>query len=292
MYKPLISTWAFYCFNGFVQKTYQATGNILFPQLMVMPNLWLWIAPIVLITAALILLMRWRVNSVRKQERTKAAHEKELFLLQAKALNAQMNPHFIFNCLNSIKSLVQMNQNNHAVDYLNLFAKLTRSLMQYSEKFSISLYDELEICRWYIELEKLRFGGKVQVEFLVDQEINTKQITVPVLLIQPFIENAVWHGLVPKQNGGGLLEVKVNKEGSNLICTIEDNGIGRAAAMRMSALTHKHQGKGMSLSQERINLHNMQQENKVNIRVTDKFNDYGEPDGTLVIITFKNYRND
>ena len=185
-----------------------------------------------------------------------------------------------------------MNQTNDAVDYLNLFAKLTRSLMQHSEKFAISLHDELEICRWYIELEQLRFGDKVQVQFLVDEEIDTRQITVPALLIQPFIENAVWHGLVPRQEAGGLLEIIVKEKGRNLLCTIDDNGIGRAAAMRMNAFAGKHQSKGMSLSQERVNLHNKQQENKVSIRITDKFDDDGEPGGTLVEITFINYRND
>jgi LytS/YehU family sensor histidine kinase len=278
--------------QGCTHANAQAIINIYYRLGTILTYPWYWIISLLLLAVVLFVFTRWRVKAVRKQERAKADLEKKLFLLQAKALNAQMNPHFIFNCLNSIKSLVQMNENGQAVDYLNLFAKLTRSLMQYSEKFAVSLHDELNICRWYIELEKLRFGSKVQVEFLVDDEIDTTQITVPVLLIQPFIENAVWHGLVPKQKGNGLLAVKVNEHGRNLLCTIEDNGIGRAAAMRMNGLTRAHQSKGMSLSQERINLHNRQQENKVNIRVADKFDDDGEPDGTLVTITFINYRND
>jgi len=220
MCRPLILSPVFFYFDGLVQKSYDVIGSISFRWLIVMPGLWLWTTAIVFMVAALILLMRWRVNNVRKQERTKATHDKELFLLQTKALNAQMNPHFIFNCLNSIKSLVQMNRNNEAVDYLNLFAKLTRSLMQQSEKFETSLYDELEICRWYLQLETLRFGNKIDVQFSVEKDINTSLVTAPVLLIQPFIENAVWHGLVPKQKTGGLLRVSVGEKDRNLLCTI------------------------------------------------------------------------
>lgn len=241
---------------------------------------------------ALFLFIRWLVLTILNQERAKANQEKQVFQLQSRALTAQMNPHFIFNCLNSIKSLVQMNENNQAVEYLNLFSKLTRSLMQFNDRSYISLFEELTICQWYVDLEKLRFGNKVSVHFNMDESIDTKMVTVPVLLIQPFIENAIWHGLVPKQTGSPLLNITLHPQGLNLLCTIEDNGIGRAAAMRMNALTKNHQSKGMSLSQERINLHNSQQENQVNITITDKFDVAGEPDGTHVAITFINYRHD
>lgn len=251
-----------------------------------------WVVVTILLAALLFFWIRSLLKKARSQERIKAAYEKELFMLQSKALNAQMNPHFIFNCLNSIKSLVQTNENNRAVDYLNLFAKLTRSLMQYSEKFAISLHDELEICRWYIQLETLRFGSKVNVDFVADNQIDTKLITVPVLLIQPFIENAICHGLVPMQTSGGLLQVKLFSNATNLLCTIEDNGIGRAAAIRRSALTPKYQSKGMSLSQERINLYNKQHHNKISTQITDKFDEAGEPCGTLVSITFTTSHND
>ena len=251
-----------------------------------------WVITTILFITLLFFAIRYLLKKARRQERIKAAFEKELFMLQSKALNAQMNPHFIFNCLNSIKSLVQMNENNQAVDYLNLFAKLTRSLMQYSEKSSISLHDELEICQWYIQLETLRFGSKVNVDFMVGDQIDTKLVTVPVLLIQPFIENAISHGLVPMQKEGGLLQVNLFFKANTLVCTIEDNGIGRAAAIRRTALTRKHQSKGMSLSQERINLYNKQHENKVSINISDKFDEAGEPCGTLVSITFTNNHND
>jgi LytS/YehU family sensor histidine kinase len=262
-----------------------------------MAGLWIlftgWaVAGIFLLIALFALLLRLLVLSIRKQERNKANYEKQLFILQSKALSAQMNPHFIFNCLNSIKSLVQMNENSRAAEYLNMFAKLTRNVMQYSEKFEITLFEELEICRWYLQLETLRFGSKVNVDFDLDERIDTRQVPVPVLLIQPFIENAVCHGLVPMQKDGGLLQVKLAAEGRKIVCTIQDNGIGRAASIRMNGNRAAHQSKGMSLSQERVNLHNQQNENKVNIRITDRFDEMGEPSGTRVSITFSNSNYD
>ena len=250
------------------------------------------LAGILILATLFALLLQLLVLSIRKQERNKANYEKQLFILQSKALSARMNPHFIFNCLNSIKSLVQMNENKRAAEYLNMFAKLNRSLMQYSEKFEITLFEELEMCRWYLELESLRFGNKVNVDFDLDERIDTRQVPVPVLLVQPFIENAVCHGLVPLQKDGGLLQVKLTSEGRKIVCTIQDNGIGRAAAIRMNGKRPDHQSQGMSLSQQRVNLHNQQNENKVSIRITDRFDELGEPSGTSVSITFSNSNND
>ncbi len=274
-------------------KTCKQTAiHLLFETIVTISYPWLWAGILLLIGLLLFLSIRWMVLTIIKQERAKAAYEKQVYTLQSRALTAQMNPHFIFNCLNSIKSLVQKNENLQAIDYLNLFSKLTRSLMQYNDRAYISLFDELTICQWYIDLEKLRFGDKIRVAFSIDDSLDTKQVSIPVLLIQPFIENAVWHGLVPKQEQDGILAIKVEEQGTNLLCTIDDNGIGRAASMRMNRLTHKHQSKGMSISQERINLHNSQQEKQVTINITDKFDDTGEPNGTHVAITFLSYRND
>ncbi|MES2649503.1 MAG: histidine kinase [Bacteroidota bacterium] len=270
----------------------QTAIQLLFETIVTISYPWLWAGILLLIGLLLFLSIRWMVLTIIKQERAKAAYEKQVYTLQSRALTAQMNPHFIFNCLNSIKSLVQKNENLQAIDYLNLFSKLTRSLMQYNDRAYISLFDELTICQWYIDLEKLRFGDKIRVAFSIDDSLDTKQVSIPVLLIQPFIENAVWHGLVPKQEQNGILAIKVEEQGTNLLCTIDDNGIGRAASMRMNRLTHNHQSKGMSISQERINLHNSQQEKQVTINITDKFDDTGEPNGTHVAITFLSYRND
>ena len=135
-------------------------------------------------------------------EKQKSIHEKELLEMEARALRAQMNPHFIFNCMNSIKSLIQKNDQDKAVTYLTTFSKLIRTIFQNSDKREITLYDEIETCKLYTQLESMRFGNKFNYHFKVDETIDLKSVQVPALIIQPFIENAIWHGIMPKENGG------------------------------------------------------------------------------------------
>ena len=119
--------------------------------------------------------------------------------LEAKALRAQMNPHFIFNCLNSIKSLIQQHEEEKSVTYLTTFSKLIRTLFNNADKKEISLYDEIETCKLYLQLEAMRFDTKFSYSVNVDENIDLKSIQVPALIIQPFIENAIWHGIVPRR---------------------------------------------------------------------------------------------
>src|SRR5688572_18713888 len=163
----------------------------------------------------------------KESEKLKAKFEKDLLELEAKALRAQMNPHFVFNSLNSIKSLINKNENAHAAEYLTTFSKLIRTLFQNSDKREISLHEELETCRLYTQIEKMRFGKKVDFKFDIDTSIDLKDVKVPALILQPFIENAIWHGLVPKENGGTVL-VSVSATNGSIECVIDDNGIGRA----------------------------------------------------------------
>ncbi|HEX7844336.1 MAG TPA: two-component regulator propeller domain-containing protein, partial [Chitinophagaceae bacterium] len=134
---------------------------------------------IILSVSLLFFLIRWRINTVRKNEQKKIAHEKELLELEARALRAQMNPHFIFNSLNSIKSLINKGQNDRAAGYLTTFSKLIRTLFQNSDRREVSLYEELETCRLYTQLEKMRFGDKVEFTFDVDEHLDLKDIKVP-----------------------------------------------------------------------------------------------------------------
>ncbi|MBK6634916.1 MAG: histidine kinase [Chitinophagaceae bacterium] len=133
--------------------------------------------------------------------------------LEAKALRAQMNPHFIFNSLNSIKSLIQQNENEKSVTYLTTFSKLIRTLLNNADKKEISLYDEIETCKLYLQLEAMRFDTKFSYAVDVDKDIDLKSIQVPALIIQPFIENAIWHGIVPRNSTGHVSLNVVRKEG-------------------------------------------------------------------------------
>lgn len=231
--------------------------------------------------------IRSRIQNIRIKEKQKALHEKELIELEAKALRSQMNPHFIFNCLNSIKSLIQDNQSDKSVTYLTTFSKLIRTLFNNADKKEITLYDEIETCKLYLQLEAMRFDTKFSYSVNMDNVIDLKSVQVPALIIQPFIENAIWHGIVPKQTPGHMeLIVKSNKESIEII--IDDNGIGREAALqKKSASGLVHQSKGVNLTQSRLELDNLLQQRQASIETIDKKDEMGKSTGTRVIIKIK-----
>lgn len=227
------------------------------------------------------------VLSKKQKEKEKAIHEKELVELEAKALRAQMNPHFVFNSLNSIKSLINKNENDTAASYLTTFSKLIRSLFQNSDKREVSLKEELETCQLYTQLEKMRFGDKVEFVFDVDETIDLKDFKVPALILQPFIENAIWHGLMPKESGGKVI-ISVKRSDGGIQCIIDDNGIGREQSKKLKPQYEAtHQSKGIGLSQSRLELDKLLNEREDSIFIVDKENEDGKPDGTKVIIIFK-----
>jgi len=234
--------------------------------------------------------VRWRIRSIRKQEQLKGKYEKELLELEAKALRAQMNPHFIFNCMNSIKALIQKGEQEKSILYLTTFSKLIRTIFQNSDKREITLYDEIETCRLYTQLENMRFGNKFNYEFYIAQALDLKSIMIPALIIQPFIENAIWHGIMPKEDGG-VVTVNIDKSDHNIRCTIDDNGIGRETSIQNKFLSadSSHQSKGEHLTQARLNLDNLLNERNAEIKITDKYDINNRSCGTTIIISFNEY---
>ncbi len=226
----------------------------------------------------------------KEAEKLKVNYEKKLIQLEANALRAQMNPHFIFNCMNSIKSLIQKKEDDKAVVYLTTFSKLIRTIFQNSDKREITLYDEIETCRLYTQLESMRFGNKFSYSFSIDDTIDLKSFPVPALIIQPFIENAIWHGIMPKEDGG-YVNVTVKKDKENICCIIDDNGIGREMSkqnkFKSEVLTH--QSKGVHLTQSRLDLDNLINERHASLEIIDKKDEQGNTIGTTVILTFKEY---
>jgi two-component sensor histidine kinase len=229
---------------------------------------------------------RKRIQGIRKKEQQKTKHEK-LMELEAKALRAQMNPHFIFNSLNSIKSLINKNESEKAAGYLTTFSKLIRTLFQNSDKREVSLYEELVTCKLYTQLEKMRFRDKVDFVFDVDETLDLKDIKVPALILQPFVENAIWHGLVPKKIGGSVT-VSVKEENGTVICIIDDNGIGRELSKQnKTQYDSTHESKGIGLTQSRLELDKLLNDREDSIHIIDKKNEQGYAAGTKVIMTFK-----
>ncbi|WP_315817812.1 sensor histidine kinase [Paraflavitalea speifideaquila] len=147
------------------------------------------------------------------------------------ALLAQMNPHFLFNCLNSIDSYIIKNESRKASEYLNSFARLMRLILQNSRSNYISLKDEVETLELYLQMEGLRFRDQFRYEIRIVTQTDTASIVIPPMLIQPYVENAIWHGLMNKHDGTDRkVELLIEERGNNLYCVIQDNGIGRTQA--------------------------------------------------------------
>lgn len=245
---------------------------------------WFWTAIIACLALIIYVIVKLRVKAVRKQERLKSEHEKQLLELEAKALRSQMNPHFIFNCLNSIKSLIQEHHEEKSVTYLTTFSKLIRTLFNNADKKEITLYDEIETCKLYLQLEAMRFDSKFSYAVNVDETFDLKSILIPALIIQPFIENAIWHGIVPKENSGHV-SVSVGRSNGNVEITIDDNGIGREASHQNKGSGNiGHQSKGVNLTQSRLELDNLLQQRQASLETIDKTNESGKATGTTVII--------
>lgn len=227
----------------------------------------------------------WRLNEARKKDREELDIQRRMMELHDSALRAQMNPHFIFNCLNSIKSLVQNNDNSIAIEYLTTFTKLIRSLMQNADLKYVSLDTEIETCRLYTELEALRFKDRFNFNIDIEPGLDLKSVEIPVLIIQPIVENAIWHGLMPKHGKGNLL-LKVEKQGDNIVCTVDDNGIGRAASQKINSNRANHQSKGVSLASKRIDLFRRLKEHDAHLEIIDKTDEDGKAIGTKIELSF------
>ena len=227
------------------------------------------------------------VQSLLTHEKEKIATEKEIWETEARGLRAQMNPLFIFNCMNSIKSLIQKNEQEKAIDYLTTFSKLIRTIFQNSDKREITLSNEIETCRLYTQLESMRFSNKFSYEFDIDEMLDLKSIMVPALIVQPFIENAIWHGIMPKE-GYGSIHVSIEGKENNIVCVIEDDGIGRNVSMqnKSNGAHSTHESKGVRLTQTRLELNNALNKRNATVEMIDKTNGNNKAAGTKVILMF------
>jgi tetratricopeptide (TPR) repeat protein len=204
--------------------------------------------------------------------------------LKAQALRAQMNPHFIFNSLNSIQYLILQQESKKAFDYLAKFSMLLRRVMDNSERNLIALSEEIEILNLYLELESLRFDSAFdyRIESLIE---NSNSVKVPPLVLQPYIENAIQHGLMPKADDRKLT-VQFSREGNGVCCEIRDNGIGRAEALEISKKKNKiFASKGMNYTAERIEVMNKIFDGKSEVQISD-LTENGKASGTMVKISF------
>ncbi len=225
--------------------------------------------------------IRWRSKIISKREEKRH----KLVEMELRGIRAQMNPHFMFNSLNSIQNLINQSKVQEANLYLSKYAELMRMILHNSDKPVIPLADEIEAIRTYCELEQLRFNFDFTID--IDKNTDVYNIEIPGMLIQPYVENAIIHGIINLYNGKGDLRIAVSLTNQTLLCTVDDNGIGRKASetLKMNKKIQNN-GFGLRLSQERIDLLNSQHKKNIKVNITDKQNSTGEAAGTKVEIIF------
>ena len=242
---------------------------------------WAYLMYALIMITAVILIDRVQKKKVIRKAR-ELGREREL---EMQALRAQMNPHFIFNCLSSINNFVLNNETEEASDYLTKFSRLIRTVLNNSKKSYIPLEDELDMLRLYLEMETLRFKDSFTYCIHMDEKIDPLTIFIPPLLIQPFVENAIWHGLLHKAEPGRL-DICVKVEKNILICIIEDNGVGRSfARVSESKSVEKKKSMGIQITRQRLSLINGNAEIAGNdFVIEDLYDDIGHASGTKVIL--------
>ena len=247
---------------------------------------WFVLASTILLIGFIITIVQLRINRIRYKERLKTIYNRKISETEMKALRAQMNPHFIFNSLNSINKYILKSDHTNASRYLTRFAKLIRLILDNSNNKEVPLSNELEALRLYIEMESLRFTNKFTYEILVDESVSPDTLQVPPLIIQPYVENAIWHGLLHKETGGRL-SIYVKKTSDNMLqCIIEDNGIGRSKAKELkSKSATANKSLGMKLTEERISMLNQYASLNASINIIDLESSGHEATGTKVILT-------
>lgn len=218
---------------------------------------------------------------IYKGQKKKAMMKQKLLMAEKRALLAQMNPHFIFNSLNSIQHFIVQHDELHANNYLTDFSSLIRRTLENSRKNMIFLVDEIDTLRLYLEMEKLRFEEEFDYKIDRDPGIDYNVTMIPPMLIQPLVENAIWHGLTPLKTKGSL-NISFIRNQKHFICRIEDNGVGRDHASNLKGKRNSHESTGMKNLEERISLLNQMNSIKILLTVLDLKDAAGNATGTLV----------
>ena len=242
-------------------------------------NLLLILIAVIIALVALIIYRSWRTS-----HKEKLAVEKEKMLMELKALRAQMNPHFIFNAINSIQNFILENNQDSAQKHLTRFSKLIRMVLENSSYENIPLADEIKMLELYLEFETVRFSSRFGFKIIVDDSIDKNNTFIPPLIIQPYLENAIWHGLMHLTDRKGEVIIRFEQFNNYLKCCIDDNGIGRARSMELKKES-LHKPMGMSITAERIGIINSVFKSKMSVTFADKVNADGTPAGTRVELT-------
>lgn len=207
----------------------------------------------------------------------------EVSKAELKALRAQMNPHFVFNSLNSIQHYILNSKGDEAVKYLNKFAKLIRIILNNSEKPTVTINEDIEALKLYLELERMRFENKFDYAIEIDESIDGDYDEIPPMLIQPYLENAILHGINPKE-GNGHITILIKVVNQFIKISITDDGIGREKSKAIQSLqpAARHKSLGMKITKDRVRILNSLHQSNLNVNIIDLYNEKNEPAGTQV----------
>ena len=241
-----------------------------------------------LLASLIVFYYKWRL---KREEKIKKTEIKQLFLdnqlivLKLENLRSQMNPHFIFNALNSIQDYIIHNEQKLARKYLVKFSRLIRIYLEHSQKQTVSLREEIDALQLYLDLEKDRFEDVFAFSISVSEELNTETLLMPTFLIQPYVENAIKHGLLHKKDNRKLEVIfNSNKEGTKLICTIIDNGIGRKSSEQINERRVKPKSFSSEANRKRVDLLNKSNTQPIHLEIKDNYDAQGNVLGTTVKI--------
>jgi ligand-binding sensor domain-containing protein/two-component sensor histidine kinase len=249
---------------------------------------WWFISALLLAVGAILYaFFKVKAKHIRNETILQKTYEQKLADSEMQTLRSQMNPHFLFNTLNSINSYIIQNKTTIASEYLTTFSKLMRNILELSKQEKVTLDKELNALKMYIELEALRLENKFDYSIVVDRSIEASSTYIPSLIIQPFVENAIWHGLHNKPDSGHI-DINIKEQGEQLIIIVEDNGIGRAAAAALKKQTVTHKSFGIDITINRIKILDPQN----TVEVKDLYSPTSEAMGTKIIIHINNKRYD
>ncbi|MEQ1743805.1 MAG: histidine kinase [Saprospiraceae bacterium] len=230
-------------------------------------------------------LYRRQISVVEGREKEKAQIRQQLADLEMKALRSQMNPHFVFNALNSVQNFILKNDPREASKYLTKFARLMRLILENSESPMVPLAREIELLRYYTELEQLRFNNRFSFDFQIDSNLNPESLSIPGMLVQPHIENAIWHGLMHKTEPGQLLIRFLKADEKTIVCEIEDDGVGRTRAGEIEKDRPKnYRSTGLANIRHRLDLLNTQLDQDIRLHFEDLYDEQGLARGTKVVV--------
>lgn len=243
---------------------------------------WFILIIFVFIGGTIFTVFRIRLLSIAKQQKLEFNRKVEMSKIELKALRSQMNPHFIFNSLNSIQHYIFHTKSDEAIKYLSKFARLVRIILNNSDKPTVTVEEDLEALKLYLELEQMRFEEKFVYEVIIDPSVDTDYDIMPPMLMQPYVENAILHGLNPSPKKGKLI-IHLSAKNNFLICTITDDGIGRekAAEIKRTMPAVKHKSLGMKITEDRLKILNEINNSQLSVTITD-LKEGNESKGTQV----------